>query len=68
MVGYTDAYGNGKNDIWVIKTDFTGKKWSNVCGGKSNDYGWSIQKQKMMDLLLQVRHTPMVMVKAMCIS
>ena len=43
MVGYTDAYGNGKNDIWVIKTDFTGQKeWSNVYGGKSDDFGWSI--------------------------
>jgi len=43
MVGYTDAYGNGKNDIWMIKTDFTGEKeWSQVYGGKMDDYGWGV--------------------------
>ena len=43
MVGYTDAYGNGKNDIWLIKTDFTGEKeWSNVYGGSKDDYGWGV--------------------------
>ena len=43
MVGYTDAYGNGKNDIWLIKTDFTGEKeWSQVYGGKMDDYGWGV--------------------------
>ena len=42
-VGYTDAYGYGKNDVWVIKTDFTGEKeWSKVYGGKLDDYGWGI--------------------------
>ena len=47
MVGYTDAYGHGKNDIWVIKTDFTGEKeWSGVYGGKSDDYGWGITETK----------------------
>ena len=40
-VGYTDSYGFGKNDIWVIKTDFTGEKeWSKVYGGKLDDFGW----------------------------
>ena len=43
MVGYTDAYGNGMNDIWLIKTDFTGEKeWSQVYGGKKDDYGWGV--------------------------
>ncbi len=40
-VGYTDSYGFGKNDIWVIKTDFTGEKeWSKVYGGKLDDFGY----------------------------
>ena len=43
MVGYTDAYGNGKNDVWLIKTDFRGEKeWSNVYGGSEDDYGWGV--------------------------
>ena len=30
-----------------IKTDFTGQKeWSNVYGGKSNDYGWGISETR----------------------
>ncbi len=29
MVGYTESYGNGQKDIWLVKTDFEGKlKWT----------------------------------------
>ena len=43
LVGYTNSYGFGKNDVWVIKTDFTGEKeWSKVYGGKLDDYGWGV--------------------------
>ena len=42
-VGYTNAYGSGKNDVWIIKTDFNGEKqWSRVYGGKLDDYGWGV--------------------------
>ena len=40
MTGYTDAYGNGKRDVWLIKLDKDGEKiWSNVYGGKKDDIG-----------------------------
>jgi len=43
MVGYTDAYGYGNNDVQIIKTDAYGsKEWSRVYGGKKDDYGWGV--------------------------
>ena len=43
MVGYTDAYGYGKNDVQIIKTDpYGSKEWSRVYGGKKDDYGWAV--------------------------
>ena len=50
-MGYTDSYGFGKNDIWVIKTDFTGEKeWSKVYGGKLDDFGWGAPQPKSSNL------------------
>ena len=45
LVGYTNAYGNGGDDIWLIKTNFHGhKEWSRVFGGSQNEYGRSVRE------------------------
>ena len=45
IVGETASYGNGKNDIWIIKTDRFGKKlWDSYLGGSGFDSGRSIDQ------------------------
>ena len=47
IVGCTSTYGDGKNDVYLIKTDSSGNmKWSRTFGGADNDYGWSVQQTK----------------------
>jgi hypothetical protein len=43
--GYTESYGAGDNDVWLIKTDSFGKEeWNKTYGGMYDDYGFSIQQ------------------------
>jgi hypothetical protein len=43
IAGYTDSYGAGGNDFWLVKTDVSGDmQWSQTYGGSGNDQGWSI--------------------------
>ena len=43
IAGETSSYGNGKNDIWVIKTNSIGtEKWNTTFGGNGVDIGRSI--------------------------
>ena len=45
IVGSTSSYGVGNYDIFVIKTDKTGKKqWQNTYGAFYNEYGYAIEK------------------------
>jgi len=45
LVGYTDSYGSGNTDVWLIKTDAKGNKvWDRKLGGKGNDEGNSVQQ------------------------
>ena len=44
-VGYTDSYGAGSSDVWLIKTDSSGNlAWNQTFGGSNADYGYSIQQ------------------------
>jgi len=46
-VGYTESFGAGNFDIYVIKNDSEGKlEWSKTYGGPKEDYGRSIVKSQ----------------------
>ena len=45
ITGVTWSYGNGNDDVWLVKTDSQGQEeWNQTFGGGSSDYGWSVQQ------------------------
>jgi predicted secreted protein len=45
LLGTTESYGEGGEDIWLIKTDARGnKEWDKTFGGSGDDYGHSVQQ------------------------
>ena len=45
VAGYTQSYGAGGNDIWVLKLNSSGNvTWQKAYGGSFDDEAWSIQQ------------------------
>jgi hypothetical protein len=47
IAGYTDSFGEGGRDVWLIKVDKKGDEmWNKTFGGKEDDFGNDIQLTK----------------------
>jgi len=43
--GYTESFGNGSRDVYLIKTDGSGiEQWTKTFGGTDNDWAYSVQQ------------------------
>ncbi len=45
LFGDTNSFGNGENDLYLVRTDASGNEiWSKTFGGAKQDYGYSVQQ------------------------
>lgn len=47
ITGYTQSQGNGRKDLWLLKTDGQGRKvWDRTFGGRDDDVGMSVLQSR----------------------
>ena len=45
ITGFTDSYGSGEYDIWLVKTDIEGnEEWNQTFGGSDDEMGYSVKQ------------------------
>jgi len=53
LAGWTWSYGDGKSDIWIVKTDSNGnEQWNKTFGGNMNDDAKSVQQTSEGDYII----------------
>lgn len=56
VLGYTDSYGIGKFDVWLVKTNADGREeWNRTFGGPSDDQGMSVSETRDGGLIIAGR-------------
>ncbi|MEM7086240.1 MAG: hypothetical protein AAF489_08670 [Bacteroidota bacterium] len=47
IAGYTDSYGQGMMDIYLVRTNSSGEvTWTKTIGGEKDEYGWDVRITK----------------------
>ncbi|NQE45065.1 hypothetical protein C5S31_03455 [ANME-1 cluster archaeon GoMg2] len=45
LAGFTESFGTGSSDVWLVKTDSSGhKQWDKAFGGTNKDMAYSVQQ------------------------
>jgi uncharacterized delta-60 repeat protein len=53
VAGYTESFGVGANDVWVLRLDGSGSvQWTTTYGGAADDYAYAVQTLPDGDLVV----------------